>query len=125
MSATTKESLYPLLSDDEDLGNDSDTVAGSERSLRKRSPSPGQHTPSRNPRSKVPRAERFLQWLRWGSVISLQLLIVGLLLLRTNAPIFKEVETGGDINGLYPARTSTLSLYFPRAAKPPSDPPKN
>lgn len=55
------------------------------------------------------RLTKWLEWMRWGVVVALQGLIVGLLLWRrAHAWTPKDVETGGDINGIYIPRMCSM-----------------
>lgn len=93
----TKESKYSLLPYDGDLESDSSSIHSSEKG-----PLSLQHT-SASPFSGHD-AGTLSSWLRWGTVVGLQTLLVALLLLRTGNEGLKDsrvVETGSDINGLY------------------------
>jgi hypothetical protein len=114
MASSKKESRYESLKgvEDLDLENDSDTTLASEGFLGKNSPKRlSRH--SRN--SKIQTA---LIWSRWGFIVTLQSII--LLLLLRSSTVEKDwnqvdTETGGDINGLYVPRESTLIEIFANA----------
>lgn len=98
------ESRYSSLdgSEDVDLENDSDTTLATDRFL----PKGGFGQSSRPSRSS--RLQTTLTWLRWGTVVALQAVIIVLLVWKPegeNAGWAKDdTETGGDINGLYVPR---------------------
>jgi len=103
MSTIKKETRYSSLSPVEelDLENDSDSTLASSGFLGKNG-----SQPRRRP-SKSSNAQRALMWLRWGSIVTLQGIIVLLLLWkRSEDGVWSQVdtETGGDINGLYVPR---------------------
>jgi hypothetical protein len=106
MASTKKESRYSLVgAEDADIGNESDTTACSVGSMGEMRTS---RRETRSPSKPIPRAELYLTWLRWAIVIVLQMVILVVLLVRKpdgNCPL--DVETGGDINGLY--RTCKLT----------------
>ena len=99
MASMKKESKYSLVGAEEvDIGNESDTTACSTGSMRRRN----SRRETRSQSKSSSRVEAYLTWLRWGIVIVLQMAMLTVLLLRTSTgdcPL--EVETGGDINGLY------------------------
>lgn len=106
LSMEKQQGRYASLGDHEleeqDLGHESDTTACSEGFLGKKAGG------EKRMMSRAKRAQMALVWVRWGTVIGLQLLIVMLLFWRIpNATDemgsggFENVETGGDINGLF------------------------
>jgi hypothetical protein len=100
MAPTNKESTYSLVAvEDADIGNESDTTACSVGSMGKMRIS---RRETRLRSKSIPRVERYLPWLRWAIVIVLQAAILVVLLVQNrNGDCPFEVETGGDINGLY------------------------
>lgn len=109
MSSINKETRYASLEDhhsleEQDLGHESDTTACSEGFLGKKGNNSGEKRSSRR------RNQTVLTWVRWGTVVALQLLIVILLFWRLPSSSdgmdsgFEGVETGGDINGLFKTR---------------------
>jgi hypothetical protein len=105
MDSSKTHGFYSLVDDDDD----SDVTAiNSVESLEKtlwQSQSKGLRTTS-SP-STERRKEARLVWLRWSIVVVLQTVIVVLLAIRPTSQTQAnpaEVETGGDINGLYPTR---------------------
>ena len=109
MADPKRHGMYALVSDDDSEG----TIAGSVDSLEKPlSPSHYRSRRGHAARSHHRRRETRLAWIRWGVVVALQTAIVVLLALRPSTPssppaaaaTLKDVETGGDINGLYPTR---------------------
>jgi hypothetical protein len=94
MAAIEKESGYQSL-ERRDLDSDSDTTAcengQSARFLDGKL--------SKGPRRKSRKSRTILTWARWGVVVGLQTVILLVLLLKGQDP--DEVETGGDINGLF------------------------
>jgi len=100
MASTKKESRYSLVSaEDADIGNESDTTACSVGSMGGMRPS-GRET--RSPSKPILRVELYLTWLRWAIVIVFQMVIlVDLMMRKVDGDCPLEVETGGDINGLY------------------------
>lgn len=110
MATTKKETRYSTLSPVEelDLENDSDSTLASSGFLGK-----GASQNRRRP-SKSSNAQRVLVWLRWGSIVILQGIIVLLLLWRRSedeAWSQVDTETGGDINGLYVPREFSGDIY--------------
>jgi hypothetical protein len=100
MAPSKTKSRYSLLgAEDADIGSESDTTACSVGSMGKMRTSRKETQLSTK---SIPRVELYLTWLRWGFVVVLQALILVVLLVRKSdggCPL--EVETGGDINGLY------------------------
>jgi hypothetical protein len=101
MATAKKESRYEALDkvEDFDLENDSDTTLASTGFLGKRG--------SKRLRkySRASKTQTMLVWVRWGSIIAMQGVIV-FLLLRGGKKMDgrwtqADTETGGDINGLY------------------------
>jgi hypothetical protein len=81
-----------------DLENDSDTTLASSGFLGK--------TIKRTNRNRNSKIQTALTWFRWGFVVMLQIVILVLLLKKTEVNLQvgwtqAETETGGDINGLY------------------------
>lgn len=99
-------SKYSRLSYDADIENDSDaTRTGSTTSLEK-IPLPrwDAHNSSSVLKREISFTDTLLVWLRWGTVVGLQIIIVVLLLRPSNKTLTQEprvVETGSDINGIY------------------------
>ena len=111
--STKEKPLYAPLSYADD--SDSDTLASSIDSLEQALPKPGARRNRRarsrprsirrssRPREAVSR-DTCLTWLRWLCIVSLQSIIIISLALQSkhNDKTTSEVETGGDINGLFP-----------------------
>ena len=102
MASPKKESRYSTLQgvEDLDMENDSDTTLASEGFLGKTVTK----RPSRYSRNS--KVQTTLTWIRWGSIVALQSVMIVLLLRNTSAPAKEgwtqaDTETGGDINGLY------------------------
>jgi len=96
----------------QDFGHESDSTAYSEGFLSKAGAIVGERRISR-----AKRVQEALTWVRWGTVVSLQLLIVILLFIKMpngsdemGAGEFGKVEMGGDINGIYKSSKSRCSL---------------
>jgi len=120
MSSLEKQARYVSLEDqsleEQDLGHESDTTACSDGFLGKKGGSGGEKRLSR-----AKRTEMMLTWVRWGTVVSLQLLIVMLLFWRLPSASDEmgseeygtaSVETGGDINGLFKTCKNTIYPHF-------------
>lgn len=118
MSSIEKQARYSSLDDHEleeqDLGHESDTTACSDGFLGKKG---GIGAGGEKRLSRAKRAQMALTWIRWGTIIGLQLLIVTLLFWRLPSSSdqmgsgdFGTVETGGDINGLY--KTCKFAFAF-------------
>ncbi|KAM3073439.1 hypothetical protein ACMFMF_006645 [Clarireedia jacksonii] len=115
MAPKKESSTYTPLSDieDIDLENDSDTTLGSNR-FPSTSPKPASRRRSTHISPRTARIECLLVWVRWGSVIILQSLILFFLLKGRKTDMNEgdedwvpaDTETGGDINGLYVPRES-------------------
>jgi hypothetical protein len=111
MSPKKESSIYAPLADieDIDLENDSDTTLSSNRF-----PSTSPKTKPRRTSPGTARMECLLVWVRWGSVIILQSLILFFLFKEKKKEVgdgdeswgLADTETGGDINGLYVPRES-------------------
>ena len=99
-------SKYSRLSYDADIENDSDaTRTGSTTSLEKIPPPKWEVRDSSSAsKRQVSFTDTLLIWLRWGTVVGLQIIIVVLLLRPSNKTLAAEsrvVETGSDVNGIY------------------------
>ncbi|PQE08911.1 Thioesterase domain-containing protein [Rutstroemia sp. NJR-2017a WRK4] len=122
MSPKKESSTYTPLSDieDIDLENDSDTTLGSNR-FPSTSPKPTSRRRSQHTSPKTTRIECLLVWVRWGSVIILQSLILFFLLKGKKKEgndggdswSLADTETGGDINGLYVPQSHKWTLLKP------------
>jgi hypothetical protein len=117
------QSSYPLMKDEADVGNESDTTAYSEQSLERKKLSSRRHRrASRSAPSRSPRSQSYLIWLRWATIVALQSVIIVVLVRHPGNPrqlgTSGEVETGGDINGLYPTRTFLFQPSFPSSHSP-------
>ncbi|MCJ1352141.1 MAG: hypothetical protein MMC33_002125 [Icmadophila ericetorum] len=100
-----------------DLGNESDSTAYSENPLEKKLPAPRRYRgTSHSTPSRTPRSHTCLSWLRFATITALQIVIILLQVFRPSAPlrpgISEEVETGADINGLYPTRAFPSPKLF-------------
>lgn len=121
MSSMEKQARYSSLGghelEEQDLGHESDTTACSEGFLGKKG-NVGANGEKRMSRTK--RAQMALTWVRWGTIVGLQLVIVMLLFWKLPSSSdemgsgeFGTVETGGDINGLFKTCKS-FPLFTPR-----------
>jgi len=113
MDLSKKESRYSTIHerdelDELDLENDSDTTLASTGFLAKK--------PQRLSRyEKSSRLSTTLTWVRWGTVVSLQGIILFLLMPSPGSLDMGwdsiKTETGGDINGLYIPSKSSFSWW--------------
>lgn len=121
MAHLEKSNRYSSIEDheleDQDLDSDSDTTACSHHEqgddfLQKGGQRIGRKS------SRALRKQNILTWIRWGSIVALQLIMILVLLLREGdkpKETMKAIETGDDINGLFKTRKylslMTLIIY--------------
>lgn len=109
MESTTKQSNYTAIqrSEDFDLENDSDTTLN----LTDFQEKPSKRT-RKFPRTSTRLTQQVLVWARWFTVVAIQTVIVYLLIAAKNNDeqcMKIDIETGGDVNGLYVASVSIYS----------------
>lgn len=106
----SKEQTYSAVKPEYiDIEDDSDTTLGSENS------SSANNRRRRRLHNATSKRDALLTWFRWGSIATLQLIIIVLLdkNSRTKSTGWRveDTETGGDINGLYiPSKVYLFTL---------------
>lgn len=107
-SSTKPYGLYSLVDGNESDATITESVDSLEKPLRLSRHSDPWPTAASAREERELRSVR-LVWLRWGAIVILQTMIIVLLTLQSRAQkpgldASSDVETGGDINGLYPTR---------------------